>query len=95
MSEANPLDELEVRLAEADPKATLDALELIRRLASLQPKKDVLDIDEFAQWLNCHRETAKRDAKAGRFPFFLVGNQFRFHIPTVLDFVHRRYQNKK
>lgn len=102
MSEASSNDPVAVN-PESDPMALREALQMIQRLASLlrngelgnlveAPREAHLTLAQAALLFQCSTNTLKKEALAGRFPHYYVGNQMRFHVQTVIEYKHRRYQ---
>lgn len=106
MSEATTLDEMKAKLAQSDPMLTLEALEIVRRLASLNrngelgelveaPMDALLTSKQAGDWLQRTPALLNADAKAGRIPAVPCGDGWRFHPRTILEEGHRRFFKTK
>ncbi len=98
MSEAKSKVALPVN-PESDPLALEEALQILRRLASLTESKidldDVMTSEQAAAWLKVSAKSLNEDAKANRVPAIPFRNQWRFHPRTILDEAHRRFNKNK
>ena len=57
-------------------------------------KKDILTVEEVAEYLRIHPYTVRRLVRAGQLPGFKVGGQWRFHRDEVDQRSKSRQRNK-
>ena len=53
-------------------------------------RKDVLTVEELAEYLRIHPYTARRLARAGKLPGFKIGGQWRFKMDDIQKATNRK-----
>lgn len=97
MSEASKLDELRTELQNSDPTALLEALQLVRRLASLsrsgefenlvEVKLDsMLTTEQCAKWMQLSDKEINKKAASRIIPAIPISSvTYRFHPRTIIE----------